>query len=481
MPEWREASFRMELYATHSTATRTERLAELPVATAFRDPEPPSAFMKLCLQDTVTSYAQEPGVVAMVLPPFLLKRDGPGLDLNEANQVVGVLPRSWAAAAGVACRDTIVQANEQLLDGRTLSQALASLHERDVEEVHLVLVRRVTTETPPVVAGDVPVRRQGHRPRARLEVAEGVPMRTGLGWTGLQPKGHADVTMALSHARAQQAQEHSRVQEQRRQPPDEQRPPQRKQPVQRPPPTKVRASWYAAAGSVVAAATALRTPLRRPLGGSRAATAPASAAAFAPTAAPTTSASAASAASAASVASAASAAPTADAAAAAGGGSFPLHCHTTSACLTSVCHAHTAAVNALAWAGGPGAAASSLLASASADGGLLLWSSGLLEGRTPRPSLLATLRPTRGHGGLQALCALSGGGLASAGADGHLVTWDVAAERQVTALGGGEGHTSWAAADTVWAVAAPPASAHSVSAAAAAVFASAGADGVVRL
>ena len=231
----------MELYATHSTVTRTERLAELP-ATAFRDPEPPSAFMKLCLQDTLTSHASEPGVVSMVLPPFLLKRDRLGLDLNEANQVVAVLPRSWAAAAGVARRDTIVQANEQRLDGRTLAQALASLRERDVEEVHLVLVRCVATETPPVVAEDVPVTRQAHRPGPRLEVAEGVPMRTGLGWTGLQPKGHADATMALLHARAQQAQEHSRVQEQRGQPPDEQRPPQRKQSVQWPPPYKVRAS-----------------------------------------------------------------------------------------------------------------------------------------------------------------------------------------------------------------------------------------------
>ena len=231
----------MELYATHSTVTRTERLAELP-ATAFRDPEPPSAFMKLCLQDTLTSHASEPGVVSMVLPPFLLKRDRLGLDLNEANQVVAVLPRSWAAAAGVARRDTIVQANEQRLDGRTLAQALASLRERDVEEVHLVLVRCVATETPPVVAEDVPVTRQAHRPGPRLEVAEGVPMRTGLGWTGLQPKGHAEATMALLHARAQQAQEHSRVQEQRGQPPDEQRPPQRKQSVQWPPPYKVRAS-----------------------------------------------------------------------------------------------------------------------------------------------------------------------------------------------------------------------------------------------
>ena len=57
----------------------------------------------------------------------------------------------------------------------------------------------------------------------------------------------------------------------------------------------------------------------------------------------------------------------------------------------------------------------------------------------------------------------------------------VAAVPVARALGGGEGHTSWASADTVWAVAAPPASAHGVSAAAALVFASAGADGAVRL
>ena len=272
-----------QLYATHSTVTCTERLAELPAATSFKDPKPPSAFMKLCLQETLTSHAQEPGVAAIVLPPFLLKRDRLGLDLNKANQVVNVLPGSWAAAAGVARRDTIVQANEQaLLDGQTLAQALASLRERDVDEVHLVLVRRVATETPPVVAGGAPVMRQGHRPGPRLQVAEGVPMRTGLGeWTGLQPKEHADMTTALSHARAQQALEHSRVQEQRRQPTNEQRPPQRKQSVQWPPPPKVRSSWYATAGSVVAAATALRTPLRRPLRGSRADAAPAAAAAAA--------------------------------------------------------------------------------------------------------------------------------------------------------------------------------------------------------
>ena len=309
-----------QLYATHSTVTCTERLGDLPAATAFRDPKPPSAFMKLCLQETLTSHAQEPGVAAIVLPPFLLKRDRLGLDLNKANQVVDILPGSWAAAAGVARRDTIVQANEQaLLDGRTLAQALTSLRERDVEEVHLVLVRRVAPETPPVVAGGAPVMRQGHRPGPRLNVAEGVPMRTGLGWTGLQPKEHADMTMALSHARAQQALEHSRVQDQRRQPPDEQRPPQRKQAVQWPPPPKVRSSWYATAGSVVAAATALRTPLRRPSHGSRADAALAAAAA----------------------------------AAAAGGESFPSLCHATSPCLPSVCRAHIAAVNGLAWAGGP--------------------------------------------------------------------------------------------------------------------------------
>ena len=321
-----------QLYATHSTVTCTERLAELPAATSFKDPKPPSAFMKLCLQETLTSLAQEPGVAAMVLPPFLLKRDRLGLDLNKANQVVKVLPGSWAAAAGVARRDTIVQANEQaLLDGQTLAQALASLRERDVDEVHLVLVRRVATETPPVVAGGAPVMRQGHRPGPRLKVAEGVPMRTGLGeWTELQPKEHADMTTALSHARAQQALEHSRVQEQRRQPTNEQRPPQRKQSVQWPPPPKVRSSWYATAGSVVAAATALRTPLRRPLRGSRA-DAAAGAAAAAATAAHATSA----------PASAAN----------------PSLCHATSPCLPSICRAHVAAVNALAWAGGPGAAA----------------------------------------------------------------------------------------------------------------------------
>ena len=148
------------------------------------DPRPPAGGMKLALQEAVTAH-EEPGVLAMVLPPFLLKRDRLGLDLNEANQVVAVLPGSWAAAAGVARRDTIVQANEQLLEGRTLAQALASLRERDVEEAHLVLVRRFAIETSPVVAEDVPVMRQGHRSGPRPEVAEGVPMRTGLGWTGV--------------------------------------------------------------------------------------------------------------------------------------------------------------------------------------------------------------------------------------------------------------------------------------------------------
>ena len=76
-----------QLYATHSTVTCTERLAELPAATSFKDPKPPSAFMKLCLQETLTSHAQEPGVAAMVLPPFLLKRDRLGLDLNNDGKV----------------------------------------------------------------------------------------------------------------------------------------------------------------------------------------------------------------------------------------------------------------------------------------------------------------------------------------------------------------------------------------------------------
>ena len=109
--------------------------------------------MKLALQEAVTAH-EEPGVLAMVLPPFLLKRDRLGLDLNESNQVTVVLPGSWAAAQGVLRRDKIVQANgEALVGGQQLADALADLRERDVEAVHLVLARRVAIEVPTVPGG----------------------------------------------------------------------------------------------------------------------------------------------------------------------------------------------------------------------------------------------------------------------------------------------------------------------------------------
>mgnify|MGYP002819663579 CR=1 FL=1 len=106
--------------------------------------------MKLALQEAVIAH-EEPGVLAMLLPPFLLKRDRLGLDLNDSNQVTVVLPGSWAAAQGVLRRDKIVQANgEALVGGQQLADALADLREQDVEAVHLVLARRVATEAPPV-------------------------------------------------------------------------------------------------------------------------------------------------------------------------------------------------------------------------------------------------------------------------------------------------------------------------------------------
>ena len=120
---------------------------------SFKNPRPPSGGMKLALQEAVTAH-EEPGVLAMVLPPFLLKRDRLGLDLNDSNQVTVVLPGSWAAAQGVLRRDKIVQANsEALAGGQQLADALADLRERDVEAVHLVLVRRVAIEALPLPGG----------------------------------------------------------------------------------------------------------------------------------------------------------------------------------------------------------------------------------------------------------------------------------------------------------------------------------------
>lgn len=138
----------------HMISPRARKLrfgwAHLLAGAMTEDPRSPTGGMKLALQEAVIAH-EEPGVLAMLLPPFLLKRDRLGLDLNDSNQVTVVLPGSWAAAQGVLRRDKIVQANgEALVGGQQLADALADLREQDVEAVHLVLARRVATEAPPV-------------------------------------------------------------------------------------------------------------------------------------------------------------------------------------------------------------------------------------------------------------------------------------------------------------------------------------------
>ena len=119
-------------------------------------PRPPTGGMKLALEEAVTAHEEE-GVLARLLPPFPLKGDRGdrlGLGLNDSNQVTVVLPGSWAAAQGVLRRDKIVQANtEALVGGQQLADALADLRERDVDMAHLVLVRNVAAEAPPLPSG----------------------------------------------------------------------------------------------------------------------------------------------------------------------------------------------------------------------------------------------------------------------------------------------------------------------------------------
>ena len=184
----------MELYATHRTSEGTDaRLADLPAPATYKEPEPPSAFMKICLQEAVTSHS-ELGQTAFVLPPFLLRRDRLGLSINDFNQVIAVIPCSWAAAAGVMRGDTVVQASEQHLEGRKLAHVLASLRERDVQEVHLVVAR------PIAAAAEAPAH------EAEEAAAPAVPLRVAPRLAAA-PSGHRDVAAALQHARAQQQQE----------------------------------------------------------------------------------------------------------------------------------------------------------------------------------------------------------------------------------------------------------------------------------
>ena len=158
--------------------------------TSSMGPRPPTGGMKLALEEAVTAH-EEPGVLARVLPPFLLKGDRGerlGLGLNDSNQVTVVLPGSWAAAQGVLRRDKIVQANtEALVGGQQLADALADLRERDVEAVHLVLVRRVATEAPPLPGGGKaggsaravgsPSRRRRKEPEPQVQVRVRVRVR----------------------------------------------------------------------------------------------------------------------------------------------------------------------------------------------------------------------------------------------------------------------------------------------------------------
>ena len=407
-----------------------QRAAELPPLSAYEQAKPPSAFMRICLQEAVVSWSTD-GTSARILPPFLLRRDELGIGLNDYNRVVALKPYSWAASVGIALGDRIVQCDDQPLNtGRKLARVLAVNRERDKHEVHLV----VTRETPKASPDDVPpegeVRQEAVVPPSHRGLQQLGPA------TAPAPLEHREVLTEVLGARQLQKQAHAHADERRR------RRQQRRAEEEH---TAQQIGWPSKRG----AAAPLRTPVRQPPRVHRLdqqdAPAP-SVAAAEPRPLPL---------------SAADILP-----------APPLRMR---GC------AHSSSVNALAWVGGPGSSAALLLASAGGDGGLLLWSGATTraadaaDAAPPQLSLACALQKTRGHSHLQALCVLGGGGaLAAAGSDGLVELWDVGAEQKRGAL---EAHHG-----CVWALAAPPRGAMLAGAATGVpIVASGGADRTVRL
>lgn len=401
-----------------------QRAAELPPLSAYEEARPPSAFMRICLQEAVVSWSTD-GTTARILPPFLLRRDELGLGLNDYNRVVTVKPYSWAASVGVAIGDRFVQCDDQPLNtGRKLTRVMAVARERDKHEVHLV----VTRERPDASPDDVPAEGEVTQEAAVSQSHRGHQLGPA---TAPAPLEHREVLTELLGARQLQKQAHAHVEEQRR------RRQQRRAEEEH---AAHQLGWPGKRG-----ASASRTPMRQPPRVHRLdqqdAPAPPEAAVAKPSPPKL---------------SAADVVP-----------APPLRMR---GC------AHSAAVNALAWVGGPGSSAALLLASAGGDGGLLLW--GGAGTRTadaaPRLSLAGALQETRGHSHLQALCVLGGGALAAAGSDGLVELWDVGAEQKRGEL---EAHHG-----CVWALAAPPRGAMLAGAATGVpIVASGGADRTVRL